>query len=51
MRRDCTSKGQDKQSLKRYLVSGSECPLAFFEIVDCSDGAAALKGSMTYGST
>ena len=43
-------KGPIKQSLKHYLVSGSWCPMIIFN-VDFSNGAAAPKGLMTYGTT
>ena len=37
--------------LKHYLVSGSQCPIRIYNVINCSDGAAAPKGLTTYGTT
>ena len=34
-----------KQSLKRYMASGSHCPIGFHLFIGCRDGAAALVGA------
>ena len=39
------SKKKRKQSLKRYMASGSHCPIGFYLVIGCFDGAAALVGA------
>ena len=34
-----------KQSLKRYMASGSHCPIGFHLVIGCRDGAAAPVGA------
>jgi hypothetical protein len=34
------TKNESKQPLKRYVASGSHCPIAFYLDIGCRDGAA-----------
>ena len=36
---------ENKQSLKRYMASGSHCPIGFHLVIGCCDGAAAPVGA------
>ena len=36
---------EEKQSLKRYMASGSHCPIGFHLVIGCRDGAAAPVGA------